>query len=388
MKILIATFTYPPESNGVSHVAHAHAIGFVQRGHEVTVVTATNRNRNLEELKKERIKVFEFDVKGNGNIKVGYSGEIKKYQDFIAGSKADVMLFHCWQTWSTDLAIPVFSMNKAKKILVSHGVSANSILSLRNTVSWLCWRPYIWKMQEMIKTFDHIVFLSQRKDKDRFYDYHLVQKMGLSNYSIIPNGTYPLEHNKYLEHNEYKIAFKKKFIINTKYIILQVANYDFRKNQKMALEAFVESKVKDASLVFIGSQKNSYTNKLENYARQLNAQNTVLFLENLSRNEIMHAYVSADIFICSSLSEVQPLVILDAMNAGVPFISTDVGCVSDLPGGVIVKNTLQMAEQIKTLIEDEVLRKKLSEEGKKACSEYYSWSTIMDKYEELIKKLK
>ena len=38
--ILISTWTYPPQRNGVSHVAHAHAIGLAKLGHDVTVVTS------------------------------------------------------------------------------------------------------------------------------------------------------------------------------------------------------------------------------------------------------------------------------------------------------------------------------------------------------------
>lgn len=381
MKILIATFTYPPEANGVSHVAHAQVTGLTARGHKVTVVTAINKERNLNQMKGEGVEVIQFDVKGNGNIRGGCSGEIEKYQEFIANFNADVMLFHCWQIWSTNLAIPMFSCNKAKKILVSHGVSANSILSPRNIVSWLCWRPYIWKMPMMLKAFDHLVFLCQLKDKDRFYDYHMVQKMGLSNYSIIPNGTYPI--------NRYKseIDFRKKYKIDSRYIVLHVASYGFRKNQKMALKVFLKSNVKDTTMVFIGNEKNNYNVKLEILVKKLGIRNKILFLEELLREEIIAAYLSADIFICSSLWEAQPLSILDAMNAGIPFISTDVGCVSNMPGGLIVKDWSEMAQKMKMLIKDEVLRKKLGEEGRRASEGFYSWELVMGKYESLIKKL-
>lgn len=381
MKILIATFTYLPEDNGVSHVAHSHATGFVQKGHEVTVITAINKERNLKQMEKEGIRVVQFDVKGSGNIRQGYFGEIKKYQEFIANFNADVMLFHCWQVWSTNLAIPVFSFNKAKKILVSHGVSANSILSPRNVVSWLCWRPYLWKMPSMLSAFDHMVFLSARKDKDRFYDYYLTQKMGLINYSIIPNGTYPINQHKS------KIDFKEKYKINSSYMILQVANYEFRKNQKMALKAFLKSGVEDTTMLFMGSQKNDYSNQLEKLIKRSGMENKVRILEKISREDITAAHLAADIFLNSSLWEAQPLVILDAMSAGVPFISTDVGCISDMPGGIIIKNEFDMADKIKKLIIDENLRRSLGEEGRKACNTTYSWSNTIDAYDSLLKKL-
>lgn len=381
MEILIATFTYLPEDNEVSHVAHAHATGFIHRGHEVTIVTRINEERNLAQIEKEGINIAQFNVRGSGNLRQGYFGEIKKYQEFIANFNADVMLFHCWQIWSIDLAIPVFSNNKAKKVLISHGVLANSILSPIGIINWLCWRPYIWKMTSMLRAFDHIVYLSERKDKDRFYDHYLSHKMGLRNYSIIPNGANPVSRHIA------KINFKRKYEIDSKYMILNVANYEFRKNQKMTLKAFLKSGVEDTIMVFIGNQKNNYTARLETLAKKLGMRNKVLFLEKLSREEIIAAYLSADIFICSSIWEEQPLNILDAMRADVPFISTDVGCVSDMPGCLIIRGQFEMAQKIKMLIEDEILRKKLGEEGQRECERLYSWTIVINKYESLLKKL-
>lgn len=381
MKILIATFTFLPEANGVSHVCYAHASGLVKRGHEVTVITTANIERNLKQMRKEGINVIQFYVKRSSNIRKGYSGEIEKYQNFIANFEADVMFFHCWQTWTTDLAIPVFYLNKAKKVLVSHGVSANTILSPRNIISWLSWRPYIWKMPLMLKTFDHLVFLSTRNDKNRFYDYYLTKKLKLSNYSIIPNAPF------YIIRHKNKSRFKEKYGINSKYMILHVANYNFIKNQKMAIKAFIKSRVQNTTLVFIGSEKNIYTAELEAYVSKHRMEDKIFFMENLSKEEIVDAYQSADIFLCSSLSEVQPLAILDAMGCGVPFISTNVGCVSDIPGGVIVRNLSEMASKIRMLIENDVLRNKLGKEGLQACEKYYSWEIIINKYEDLIKKL-
>jgi len=84
------------------------------------------------------------------------------------------------------------------------------------------------------------------------------------------------------------------------------------------------------------------------------------------------------------LTETQPLVILDAIRAGIPFISTDVGCVSNLPGGIVVRSKSEMAQKIKFLIEDEILRERLSIDGKNACERTYSWEIVMEKYESLL----
>ncbi len=380
MKILIVSFTFPPEANGVSHVAYAHAKGFLSKGHKIAVATSHNPNRDLAQLKKEGIDVFQFNVKGSGNIRVGYSGDITAYQEFIINFDADIILFHCWQSWATDLAIPVFPFTKAKKVLISHGVSANSLLSPRYIFNWLCWRPYVWKMPRMLRSFDHVVFLTDRQDKDRFYDFFLAKKIKFEKYSIIPNGTYEIN-------GEVLLNFREKFKIATKRMFLCVSNYEARKNQKMVLEAFSKSKIEDATLVFIGSEKNKYSMEIEKISKKLHIEEQVLLLEKLQKDDIDSAYFSADLFLFASLWEAQPLVILDAMRAGVPFISTDVGCVSDFPGGFTVKNVSEMAEKIKILIRDTQLYQKLAEEGKAACKNIYNWDVVIEKYNMLFNNL-
>lgn len=380
MKILIVTFTFPPEANGVSHVADAHAKGFLSKGHRVSVATSFNPERNIGQLRKEGMEIFQFNVKGSGNIRVGYSGDIKSYQKFLADCDADIILFHCWQAWSTNLAIPMFPFIKSKKILISHGVSANSILSIKNIFNWLCWRPYIWKMPQILRSFDHVVFLCNRQDKDRFYDFYLANKLGFKRYSIIPNGTYEI-NDRHLDN------FKDKFKIVTKRMLLSVSNYEPIKNQRFILKAFAKSRIIDATLVFIGGKKNKYSAALEKIAQKMGIKEKVLLLEKLSKDEITSAYLSADLFLFSSLSEAQPLVVLDAMRAGVPFISTNVGCVADFPGGYIVKSESEMAMKIRELIENDVLRSRLGEEGKEACRKIYDWGLVIEKYEKLFEEL-
>ena len=136
-------------------------------------------------------------------------------------------------------------------------------------------------------------------------------------------------------------------------LVLHVANYDRRKNQRLALQAFLEAAPGDAVLVFMGSRLSDYARGLQRMHEQQHGdrQEEVLFLEGLTQSEIRSAYSAADLFLCSSHWEAQPLVVLDAMGAGLPFISTDVGCVREFPGGVIAASQRDMAEQITALAE-------------------------------------
>ena len=66
----------------------------------------------------------------------------------------------------------------------------------------------------------------------------------------------------------------------------------------------------------------------------------------------------------SSKSEKYPVVICEAMKAGIPFISTDTGIVSYLPGGIIVSSEKEMSYNIDRLETDLEYRSKLAEKAK------------------------
>ena len=124
-RILITTPTFPPDANGVAHVSGTHAYGLAQRGYDVTVATAHSPARS-DAQRQGNPAVVEFRTRGNGNLRVGYRGQVQEYRDFAAGFDGDVIMCHCWQIWTTDLAYQAFAASTAKKVLISHGVSANS----------------------------------------------------------------------------------------------------------------------------------------------------------------------------------------------------------------------------------------------------------------------
>ena len=103
---------------------------------------------------------------------------------------------------------------------------------------------------------------------------------------------------------------------------------------------------------------------------------------------IFTAYKAADLFLHPSKTEVQPLVVLDAMASGTPFISTDVGCVNELPGGVTINSEEEMANEIGNLLHNSERFEKLKAKGLKASKEKYNWDYVSKQYDGLIRSLK
>ena len=67
MKILIFSFTFPPQVGGVAEVARTQAAGFAARGHEVTVATAFDARR-VKEHAPSGVIVRQFEVTTDRNL--------------------------------------------------------------------------------------------------------------------------------------------------------------------------------------------------------------------------------------------------------------------------------------------------------------------------------
>ena len=146
----------------------------------------------------------------------------------------------------------------------------------------------------------------------------------------------------------------------------------------------------DATLVFVGPEFNGYQGGLAREYQQHRAQfpqARVVFLEKVPKKMIYAAYQTADVFILSAKAETQPLAILDAMAAGIPFISSNAGCVREFPGGIVVRSGSDTTRAIHMLLGDAALRGKLGAEGRAACDAKYDWERVLDEFDGLFTRL-
>jgi glycosyltransferase involved in cell wall biosynthesis len=168
-----------------------------------------------------------------------------------------------------------------------------------------------------------------------------------------------------------------------------VGLYAVSKGQEAALRAFSDSRIGNATLVFIGNEFNDYARHLQQLAAHLplGERSAVLFLEQQARANIRAAYLAADLVLLASKGETQPLVLLDAMACGKPFLSTDVGCVSEMPGGVTVRTAEALAGQLRSLRDDMDRRRSLGNLGRAAAQSTYYWPSVIEAYERLIRQV-
>lgn len=348
MNIVFVTNTYWPQKNGVQMVNQYLAEGLVTRGHNVIVLTRGVENGLIEEEYHNGVHIKRFSIRYTKYRK--YVGDIKGVRQFLLdlnqNGKMDVMISVSANSLAGVCAFPIFKYLKCKKLLYNHGMRdgklhIDKITSLKSflkecilvvmdglfyKVNW----KYISQYDAAIHLFPH----------DSSHEYFL--KKGFNNNHVILNAC----EQALFEDASGDETCVKKYHIDNPYFIF-VANYCFSKNQNRAIEAFYKANIMDKDLVLIGSKRNDYCEKilklLSNMKKKYCNHGKVHILYDVSRTDTISLIRSSYACFMSSMNEYFPITIIEAMATGKPFITTNVGIVSLLPGGNIAHNTKELS---------------------------------------------
>jgi glycosyltransferase involved in cell wall biosynthesis len=106
------------------------------------------------------------------------------------------------------------------------------------------------------------------------------------------------------------------------------------------------------------------------------------------RNDIACILSASDIAILCSDNEGIPLTLIQAAQAGLPIVSTDVGSVSDIVeqdinGSLVGCSSNELVDALRVLMEDAHLRDRFGRAGKARAAEFFSSSGMVAKHEKI-----
>ena len=382
MKIIITVYTYYPLKDGVQFVTEYHAEGLVKLGHDVTVVTPLHTESPREEI-HNGVKIIRMDIKTVHTI---HHGDVTEYRNLILQltEDADVIINVCTQCATTDLIYPLLSRIKCRKVLYMHGMhnfSWKYMIDDRNLSYYMhkLWNDIRWgwmytRSGKYFHEYDEVLQLHRFDTANIFFK----NKYGIN--------------CKILENAAESTFFERRSIGTSKsqrpYLVC-VANYIPSKNQEMLIKAYYKAQLAfNSELILIGSKKTTYFNKLSLLCEQLSKQDVlkkVRLLYDISREETAVYVQNAAIFLFGSMREVFPISIIESMAAGIPFISTDVGCVRFFPGGVLVRNEDEMTYWIEMLMSEENIRTLMGNIGRAYAQGHMRVDTKVKELENILK---
>lgn len=162
-------------------------------------------------------------------------------------------------------------------------------------------------------------------------------------------------------------AFRERFrIAPDRPVALYVGRVAFEKNIDFLLRMAVELRAMEPEMLLIIAGEGPAEQSLHQLAAQLDLQQNILFIGYLDRNTELNAcYKAADVFVFSSKSETQGLVLIEAMAQGTPVVAiAELGTKSILIEGegalIAPEDEVVFAEKVYRLLQDRKLRQQLS----------------------------
>lgn len=157
--------------------------------------------------------------------------------------------------------------------------------------------------------------------------------------------------------------------------------------------AFVASRIDRLKVLIIGptEEDEGYYEDCQQMVRLLGLESVIEFT---GKKNVAEVYPRIDLLVLSSISEGQPLVLLEAFCQGVPVVATDVGSCSELingatredrelgPSGLVVPfgRPDKLGEAVYTILSDDKLRQKMGEVALTRVKTYYQEKASTAKY--------
>jgi glycosyltransferase involved in cell wall biosynthesis len=404
------------------------AVRLAARGHDVTVATSRHRQRTSNVVNGVKIRAFN----AGGKMVYGLSGQIDDYRQFVRTFEADAILIMAAQQWSFDALWPVLDDIKARKVFIPCGFSG-----LYEPV----FAEYFTKLPDILRKFDHFVF-----NAEKYRDIDFVRNIGLSNFTVLPNGISEADFER-----EPDGQFRQKLAIpEDAFLFLTVGNPIEAKGHRDVVDAFsrLDTDGKSAVLLSIaGWTGNGATNiahrlmeivqleggrglarlvrrklarcklaagagpqavvppappleSIESMAAKASAQPFKrVILTDLERQELIQAFLAADLVVFASRIEYSPLVLFEAAAAGTPFLTVPVGNADEIVrwtgGGTLCEAARDsygytrvdpqiLAAEMARCMKDRERLNQLGATARERWRNYFTWTIVTEYYEDIL----
>jgi len=249
--------------------------------------------------------------------------------------------------------LPIGLNNRIKKIVTIHDLI---FIRYPNLYGFFDRKIYFWKFKYAAKKADIVIAISEQTKKD------IVEflKINPKKIKVIYQGCQDVFKKEYTFDEKKVVA--KKYNLPEKFI-LNVGTIEERKNVFTIVKSIKDI---DIPLVIIG-KKTSYYKDIHQYIIEHKMENRVFHLSKLDSKELAIIYQSATVFVYPSIFEGFGIPIIEALYSKTPVITTNSGVFPEAggPQSIYVNptNIEELAEKITLLLNNEILRNEVADNG-------------------------
>lgn len=353
MRVLATVERYAPAIGGAERVVQRLAEGLAARGHELHVLTGGPTAR--EQL--NGVNVYRVPLRGN-EVR-GIRGDPSAVTRLIAELNPDVLFNYAAQTWATDCCFHLLRQKKRPRmVLAPCGFSG---LRSRRYAS------YFAKMPERLRSYDAVILHSST-----YQDWDFTVAADVKVRCVVPNGADPPASPR--RGTGSKLT-KRAVTVGSH--VRSKGHAGFAQAvrtlaRRYPLHGHVVAPPRGGLGALRGCQL-----ACEARARL----QPIRIVDGSAPGVVVQEIADADMFLFTSRLECAPLVILEAMAAATPWVSYDVGNVTELAGGLVVRDRASLHASASAILAGE--HPGLGAEGQARWRERHRWEQIVPQYESI-----
>jgi glycosyltransferase involved in cell wall biosynthesis len=351
MRLLATVERYAPAIGGAERVVQRVAEGLAARGHEVHVLTGGAP----AEVELGGVRVHRVPVTGNEARGIG--GPPSAVTETIERIAPDLIFNYAAQTWATDCCFPLLGRPvRPRMVLAPCGFSG---LGKRR------YRDYFAAMPTRLRSYDALVLHSSV-----YQDWRFAEAAGVERMFVLPNGAdAPPAPAAARRSDGPALAVTVGSHVVTKGHA-QFARALRRLGRHHQLEGAIVAPARHGLDALRGCQR---TCEARSRVQRLR------IVDGSAPGAVQREIAAADLFLFTSRVECAPLVILEAMAAGTPWVSYDVGNVSELSGGVVAADRRELLAAAHEILGGRLPQ--LGGEGRATWQTHHRWEDIVPQYE-------
>jgi glycosyltransferase involved in cell wall biosynthesis len=377
---------YPPVISGVTLVVQKVAREMVRRGHQVTVVTASDRGAEYEDqdegVELVRVRSVPNPFWSEGRLPLlSYDG----LQEIVSDLQPDVINTHDSGLLGAQLYRLDHEKGHVSELLTCHYLPryVTHYMSIGDTVEEVV-EDIAWEVSiRMLNGFDHAIFPTQTQQQ-AFVDEGLEVPS-----TVISNG---LDTKRYSPNGSGDEGIEARYGLPPGPRILAVGRLAKDKKLDVLVRAMEQIRsTPPAHLLLVG--RGDDRERLQDLAGSLDLHDRIHFLGFVPEEDLPALYRHADIFAIASDVEVQSIPTLQAAATGLPIVAAEAAALPELvktnTNGYLVPpdDPVAVARALSKILDDPELAERLGQASLEIGRQHAQEATF-DAYEELYRAYK